>query len=98
MAETIAFDAEFRRQLQTLLTWRRDVRRFRGDPPPDGTLERLVDLACLAPSVGLSPPWRFVLVDDPARRSALREDFTACHADAPADYSEERAARHARLK
>src|SRR5438445_10585175 len=98
MAETIAFDAEFRRQLQTLLTWRRDVRRFRGDPPPDGTLERLVDLACLAPSVGLSQPWRFVIVDDPGRRRAVLENFRAANADALKSYAGDLAACYAELK
>jgi 5,6-dimethylbenzimidazole synthase len=98
MAETVVFDAEFRRQLQRLLTWRRDVRRFRSDRPPEGTLERLIDLACLAPSVGLSQPWRFIIVEDSARRAAVRENFTVCNADALADYGEERAARYARLK
>ena len=49
-----------------LLVWRRDVRRFRRDPLPAGTLEALIELACLAPSVGLSEPWRFVIVDDAA--------------------------------
>ena len=98
MAEAVTFDAEFQRHLRSLLTWRRDVRRFRGDSLPDGTLERLIDLACLAPSVGLSQPWRFVIVEDPTRRSAVRANFTACNADALADYGEEKAARYARLK
>jgi 5,6-dimethylbenzimidazole synthase len=98
MAAAFSFDAEFQRNLRSLLTWRRDVRRFHGDRPPEGTLERLIDLACLAPSVGLSQPWRFVIIEDPARRSAVRANFTACNADALADYSEERAARYARLK
>ena len=64
------FDDAFRARLRDLLVWRRDVRRFRRDPLPRGTLERLIQLACLAPSVGLSQPWRFVIVDDPARRAA----------------------------
>jgi 5,6-dimethylbenzimidazole synthase len=54
------FDDAFRRGLRTLLTWRRDVRRFRPAPLPRGTVERLIELAALAPSVGLSQPWRFV--------------------------------------
>jgi 5,6-dimethylbenzimidazole synthase len=58
------FDDAFRARLRDLLVWRRDVRRFRRDPLPAGTLERLIDLACLAPSVGLSQPWRFVVVAD----------------------------------
>jgi 5,6-dimethylbenzimidazole synthase len=64
----IAFDDAFRAQLRELLLWRRDVRRFRRDPLPDGAVESLIDLACLAPSVGLSQPWRFVIVADAAAR------------------------------
>jgi 5,6-dimethylbenzimidazole synthase len=69
------FDDAFRTKLRDLLIWRRDVRRFRSEPLPPGTLERLIDLACLAPSVGLSQPWRFVIVDDPGRRRAVLENF-----------------------
>jgi 5,6-dimethylbenzimidazole synthase len=43
------FDDAFRARLRDLLVWRRDVRRFRRDPLPAGTLERLIHLACLAP-------------------------------------------------
>ncbi len=93
-----SFDAAFRDQLRELLIWRRDVRRFRHEPPVAGTLERLIDLACLAPSVGLSQPWRFVIVDDAERRRAVRENFTACNAEALADYGDSRAAHYARLK
>ncbi len=92
------FDDTFRRQLDALLRWRRDVRRFRRDPLPDGTLDRLLATACLAPSVGLSQPWRFVTVDDPRRRSALRALFTRCNADAATLYDGERAERYAALK
>ena len=66
--------------------WRRDVRRFWREPPPAGTLERLIETACLSPSVGLSQPWRFVLVDDPGRRQAVLDQFKACNADALNSY------------
>src|SRR5436305_12213735 len=98
MAEAPNFDPDFRSRLQALLTWRRDVRRFRRDPLPDGTIERLIGLACLAPSVGLSQPWRFVLVDLPARRAAVRENFLHCNAAALAEQPPERARHYARLK
>lgn len=94
----LPFDETFRDELQALLRWRRDVRRFRRDPLPDGALERLIATACLAPSVGLSQPWRFVLVDDPGRRRALRDLFKRCNADAAGDYAGERAERYAALK
>src|SRR5690606_22128464 len=98
MPGSAVFDSAFRARLRDLLVWRRDVRRFRPDPLPDGTLERLVELACLAPSVGLSQPWRFVEVADPARRQAVRDNFEACNAEALADYTGERAGLYARLK
>jgi 5,6-dimethylbenzimidazole synthase len=92
------FDEGFRARLRDLLVWRRDVRRFRRDPLPPGTLERLIRLACLAPSVGLSQPWRFVIVDDPARRAAIRKNFESCNAAALAAQNQRRAAAYARLK
>jgi 5,6-dimethylbenzimidazole synthase len=94
----LEFDNAFRRRLRELLMWRRDVRRFRRDALPSGTLDRLIGLACLAPSVGLSQPWRFVLVDTPARRAAIRTNFESCNAKALAEQSGERAAGYARLK
>jgi 5,6-dimethylbenzimidazole synthase len=98
MNEHAPFDDAFRTRLRDLLVWRRDVRRFRTDPLPAGTLERLFEVAALAPSVGLSQPWRFIVVDDPARRAAVRDVFDACNADARASYEGERAARYAELK
>lgn len=92
------FDAEFRAELALLLAWRRDVRRFRRDPLPEGAIERLLSLACLAPSVGLSEPWRFVLVEDEKRRQAVRRNFAAANAAALRAQAPERAGRYARLK
>jgi 5,6-dimethylbenzimidazole synthase len=92
------FDGAFRKQLSALFAWRRDVRRFRGEALPDGALARLIQTACLAPSVGLSQPWRFVVVDDPARRAAVRAEFCACNAQALAAHAGELATRYAALK
>src|SRR3954453_9444079 len=103
MSDAPDFDADFRARLRDLIVWRRDVRRFDHTPLPAGTLERLLQLACLAPSVGLSQPWRFVIVDSAARRHAIKECFKACNADALADQARaddhaERASLYARLK
>jgi 5,6-dimethylbenzimidazole synthase len=92
------FDAAFRARLYDLLKWRRDVRRFRRDALPQGTIERLIALACLSPSVGLSEPWRFVIVEDEARRAAIRQCFEACNKEALAMQTPDRAALYARLK
>ncbi|HEY9549469.1 MAG TPA: 5,6-dimethylbenzimidazole synthase [Kiloniellaceae bacterium] len=92
------FGAEFRAEFETLLAWRRDVRRFRREPLPEGLLEQLLGLAELAPSVGLSQPWRFVRVASPQARARVRANFQAANAAALADYSGCRAALYARLK
>lgn len=94
----VTFDAAFRQRLRELLVWRRDVRRFLRDPLPSGIIEELIALACLAPSVGLSEPWRFVIVEDGARRDAIRRNFELCNAQALAAQNRQRAARYARLK
>ncbi|MEO8882267.1 MAG: 5,6-dimethylbenzimidazole synthase [Devosia sp.] len=92
------FGAEFREQLLDLFLWRRDVRRFRTDALPEGTIERLIGIAALSPSVGLSEPWRFVIVETPAVRAQIRACFETCNAEALASQSGERAALYARLK
>jgi 5,6-dimethylbenzimidazole synthase len=98
MSPAPRFDDDFRARLRQLLAWRRDVRRFRPEPLPEGVLERLIETACLAPSVGLSQPWRFVLVDAPERRAAIRADFTRCNAAGLAAQAAGRAGLYARLK
>ena len=98
MSASASFDDTFRSTLHDLLVWRRDVRRFRPEPLPAGTLERLVEVACLAPSVGLSQPWRFVEVTERARRAAIRGSFQACNTQALASQDESRAGLYARLK
>ena len=95
---SIGFDEAFRLRLRDLLVWRRDVRRFRRDPLPAGTIEQLIELASLAPSVGLSQPWRFVIVDDPKIRTAIRENFATCNAEALTAQTHERSRLYAGLK
>jgi 5,6-dimethylbenzimidazole synthase len=92
------FDDQFRARLHDLMVWRRDVRRFRSEALPAGTLHRLLAVACLAPSVGLSQPWRFVIVESAERRRAVLDDFTACNAAALASQDGEQATRYAALK
>jgi 5,6-dimethylbenzimidazole synthase len=93
------FDAAFRASFAQLLAWRRDVRHFRPDEAPDErTLAELFDLASLAPSVGNCQPTRFVRVDDPGRRAAIRANFETANQEALTAYRGERAELYARLK
>jgi 5,6-dimethylbenzimidazole synthase len=92
------FDPEFRARLYDLFCWRRDVRRFRNDPLPRGLVERLIEIACQAPSVGLSQPWRFVLVDRADRRQRVIDNFEFCNRDALERYTGDMSVRYAALK
>jgi 5,6-dimethylbenzimidazole synthase len=92
------FDAAFREKFAELVRWRRDVRRFRCDPVDSHLIEQLLALAVHAPSVGLSQPWRFVLIETPERRAAIRENFAKANEAALNGYAGERQARYVRLK
>ncbi len=92
------FDSAFADKLTELFVWRRDVRRFTAEPVTETAVTELLEQACLAPSVGNSQPWRFVLVEDTARRAAVRAAFAAANAEALAGYSGEKAQLYASLK
>lgn len=93
-----AFDDAFCHSLGDLFRWRRDVRRFRPDPIDPRVIEELIELATLAPSVGHSQPWRFVVVEDAARRNAIIDNFNTCNEAALANYNGAEASLYARLK
>ncbi len=98
MSAPPVFDDGFRAQLEELIAWRRDVRRFRRAPVDRALVDRLLDLAQLAPSVGNSQPWRWVSVASAPARAAVRDSFARCNADALAALEGERAQVYARLK
>lgn len=92
------FADTFRADFARLCEWRRDVRRFHAEPLPEGALRRLIETAGTAPSVGLSEPWRFAIVESPAMRARLTANFEAENARALAGYEGERQALYAGLK
>lgn len=92
------FGPSLKAGLRDLLTWRRDVRAFQTAPLPEGCVERLIATACLAPSVGLSEPWRFVIVENVETRNAVRANYEASNAAALALQDGSRRALYAKLK
>jgi 5,6-dimethylbenzimidazole synthase len=92
------FDQQFQADLLKLFRWRRDVRRFRRDPIAESVVENLLATGSLAPSVGLSEPWRFVVVADPVRRDQILTCFKICNEAALRAQPDDRAAAYARLK
>ncbi|WP_309665451.1 5,6-dimethylbenzimidazole synthase [Tabrizicola sp.] len=93
-----SYDAAFRAELLDLMRWRRDVRRFRRDPVEAAVLDRCLDVFSLAPSVGLSEPWRVVRVQSDAARSACLLNFQTANAAALAGQNGNRARLYAGLK
>jgi nicotinate-nucleotide--dimethylbenzimidazole phosphoribosyltransferase len=93
--EAIArFSDEARRAIYDVIALRRDVRHFvAGEDVDPDTLKRVLGAAHLAPSVGFSQPWGFVVVRDAAVRQRIRESFLTCRqaeaARFPADRREQ---------
>jgi nitroreductase len=58
-------------QVYDLIVSRRTVRRFRREPVPRESLERIANAGRLAPSAANLQPLEFVAVDDPAVGSAV---------------------------
>jgi 5,6-dimethylbenzimidazole synthase len=98
MTNAPVFDQTFATTFEQLLVWRRDVRRFKTDPLDEQTVKHLIELACLAPSVGNAQPWRFVSVITPERRAVVRQSFERCNHDALMDFRGEQAKLYASLK
>ncbi|ETX28028.1 5,6-dimethylbenzimidazole synthase [Roseivivax isoporae] len=92
------FSSEDRARLKALMTWRRDVRHFRTDPLDPALVARLAEAMALAPSVGNARPWRVIRVEDPAVRTAIRDEFARCTAAAEAAYAGARRKEYAALK
>jgi 5,6-dimethylbenzimidazole synthase len=88
----------FRAELLDLMRWRRDVRRFRTDAIEAAVLDRCLCAFGLAPSVGLSEPWRVIHVETAAARAAAIANFEAANAEALAGYDTQKANLYAGLK
>jgi nicotinate-nucleotide--dimethylbenzimidazole phosphoribosyltransferase len=73
------FSEQARRAVYEVMALRRDVRHFReGDEVDPETLMSVLGAAHLAPSVGFSQPWGFVVVRDRASRTRIRDSFFRC--------------------
>lgn len=93
-----AFTDDFRTQFDLLMRLRRDVRRFRTDAIDEAVLTRCLDVFRLAPSVGLSEPWRVIRVESEAARDAALKNFQAANEQALTGYSGEKAQLYSGLK
>ncbi|WP_209835272.1 5,6-dimethylbenzimidazole synthase [Ruegeria sp. HKCCE3926] len=93
-----AFTDDFRTQFDLLMRLRRDVRRFRTDAIDEAVLARCLDAFRLAPSVGLSEPWRVIRVESEAAKAAALKNFRTANDNALAGYSGDKAQLYSSLK
>jgi len=70
--------------LQSIFSSRRDVRgnRFQNTPIKDKVLRKILEAAISAPSVGFSQPWKFLIVQDSAKREEIYNEFVSENAKA----------------
>ena len=66
--------------LWRILSTRRDHRHFHPTPIPRETIQRLLGVFAVAPSVGLSQPWHVAVVEDRRVREAVHAGFRAVRA------------------
>tara|TARA_R110002124_G_scaffold62303_4_gene170509 strand:- start:149 stop:778 length:630 start_codon:yes stop_codon:yes gene_type:complete len=92
------FSDDFRAGLTDLMRWRRDVRRFRRTPVDAALFDQCLNTFHLAPSVGLSEPWRICRVTSVAARNNAMENFKAANAKALNGYDGDQARLYASLK
>lgn len=71
------FSAADREAVYQAIHRRRDMRHFAGGEVAPEVLQRLLEAAHAAPSVGLSQPWRFLRITDTRLRSAIHVQVQA---------------------
>ena len=67
--------------LLKLVKTRMSVRKFRSDPIPEGTINKILEVARWAMSGANSQPWEFIVVTDPATKKQLRDAYSEYNTD-----------------
>lgn len=86
--------------LEEIMLHRRDVRgnRFLDTPIEQSTLDKILFAAINAPSVGFSQPWEFVIVTDPARKEAIKQNFNQSQSAEKQLFTEDQQQKYSHLK
>ncbi len=99
MTKASGFEEKERQAVYRAIRERRDVRRgFLPEPMADELLNRLLEAAHNAPSVGLMQPWRFIVVRDLEVRQSIHKIFIDANLRALDGYEGERRQNYASLK
>ena len=71
----VRFADAARAALYRIMELRRDIRHFRPGDIDEDVLARILGAAELAPSVGFSQPWAFIVLRDRETRARIRRSF-----------------------
>jgi 5,6-dimethylbenzimidazole synthase len=94
------FDDKEQALLEEIMIHRRDVRgnRFLNTPISQESIDRIIEAALAAPSVGFSQPWEFVLIRDQKTKQAVKETFSEETARAAIQFIDEKQKEYIQLK
>lgn len=84
--------------LYSAIYGRRDVRKFKPDPIPPQALEKILNAAHHAGSVGFMQPWNFIVIDDLEIKERIVKNFSEANEEASRHYSDERKELYSSLK
>ncbi|MFT5579067.1 MAG: 5,6-dimethylbenzimidazole synthase [Paraglaciecola psychrophila] len=95
-----SFSQQDEATLASILAARRDVRgnNFTAKAVSDESLEKILQAASLAPSVGYSQPWEFVLVRDQAIKTQIAASFEEENLRAENTFSEQKKPLYSSMK
>ncbi|MBL4622186.1 MAG: 5,6-dimethylbenzimidazole synthase [Immundisolibacteraceae bacterium] len=87
-------------ELLKLLGQRRDIRgnRFTNQPVSEQDIDLLLQAACLAPSVGYSQPWEFVLIRDTDTKQQVKASFDLASSAAADQFDDDRQRQYQQLR
>ncbi|MFT4631165.1 MAG: 5,6-dimethylbenzimidazole synthase [Candidatus Pseudothioglobus sp.] len=94
------FSNDDQQLLEQLMLHRRDVRgnNFLPDEVPDDVIDRILHSASLAPSVGYSQPWEFVVIRDTAVKARISASFELENEKAAGVFAGEKKAIYSHIK
>lgn len=99
LAKAQPFTDEERDAVYKAIYTRRDVRdQFLSTPIPEETLNRLLDAAHHAPSVGFMQPWNFIVIRKQASREKIWKAFSKANDEAAEMFSGEQQSKYRSLK
>lgn len=94
------FDSSEQDTLAEIIAHRRDIRgnNFLSTPIEKEKLDKILNAASLAPSVGFSQPWEFVMVNDKETRAAIVDDHRLANSAAKEKFTRNEQSKYSELK